>query len=70
VIELAIDGAALRLERHDNGCGFGRRTPSEGHGLASLRNRAEAVGGSLAVVSAPGAGTSSYARPGDCYKNW
>jgi signal transduction histidine kinase len=48
----------LRLELHDNGRGFDPRVPSEGHGLASLRNRAAAIGGSLAVVSAPGAGTA------------
>ena len=58
VITLEIDGAALRLELHDNGRGFDPRAPSEGHGLASLRNRAAAIGGSLTVVSAPGAGTA------------
>ena len=58
VITLDIDGAVLRLELHDNGRGFDPLAPSEGHGLASLRNRAAAIGGSLAVVSARGAGTA------------
>jgi signal transduction histidine kinase/ligand-binding sensor domain-containing protein len=57
-ITLDIDGAVLRLELHDNGRGFDPLAPSEGHGLASLRNRAAAIGGSLAVVSARGAGTA------------
>lgn len=58
VITLEIGGAVLRLEVHDNGRGFDPRAPSEGYGLASLRNRAAALGGSLVVVSSPGAGTS------------
>ena len=48
----------LRLEIRDNGRGFDPLSPTEGHGLASLRNRAAALGGSLAIVSAPGAGTT------------
>jgi signal transduction histidine kinase len=58
VIRLEIEGGTLRLELHDNGRGFDPRAPSEGYGLASLRNRAAAIGGSLSVVSAPGAGTA------------
>ena len=58
VIRLEIEGGILRLELHDNGRGFDPRAPSEGYGLASLRNRAAAIGGSLSVVSAPGAGTA------------
>jgi signal transduction histidine kinase len=57
-IKLAIDGALLRLELRDDGRGFDPLVPSEGHGLSSLRNRAAALGGTLAVVSAPGAGTA------------
>ena len=58
VITLHIEGAVLRLDVHDNGRGFDPRAPSEGYGLPSLRNRAAALGGSLAVVSAPGAGAA------------
>jgi signal transduction histidine kinase len=52
----------LRLTVTDDGCGFDpgarARTPAAGFGLVSMRERAEALGGSLAVVSAPGAGTA------------
>ena len=57
-ITLEIENAVLRLELHDNGRGFDPRAPSDGHGLTSLRNRAAALGGSLVVVSAPGAGAA------------
>ena len=57
-VRLAIEGGVLRLELHDNGQGFDPLTPTDGHGLASLRNRAAALGGTLAVVSTPGAGTA------------
>jgi signal transduction histidine kinase/sugar lactone lactonase YvrE len=58
VVKLAVDGAVLRLELHDNGRGFDPQAPADGHGLASLRNRAQALGASVAIVSAPAAGTS------------
>ena len=58
VVKMAVDGAALRLELRDNGRGFDPHAPTDGHGLASLRNRARALGASLAIVSAPAAGTS------------
>jgi signal transduction histidine kinase/ligand-binding sensor domain-containing protein len=57
-VRLAIDGGMLRLEIRDNGRGFDPLSPSDGHGLASLRSRAIGLGGSLAIVSAPGAGTT------------
>ena len=57
-IALAIEGAVLRLDVHDDGAGFDPGAPSEGHGLASIRRRAAAIGGTLTVVSAPGTGTA------------
>ena len=57
-VRLAIEGGVLRLELHDNGQGFDPLTPTDGHGLTSLRSRAAALGGSLAIVSAPGAGAA------------
>jgi signal transduction histidine kinase len=57
-VKLAIEGGVLRLDLRDNGQGFDPLTPTDGHGLGSLRNRAAALGGSLAIVSAPGAGTA------------
>jgi len=55
---LVVEGDVLLLEVHDNGTGFDPLAPSEGHGLASSRHRAGSLGGSLTVVSAPGAGTA------------
>jgi signal transduction histidine kinase len=48
---------AATLEVHDDGRGFLPQAPTAGLGLASMRSRAEAVGGSLDIRSAP-AGTS------------
>ena len=45
------------LEVADDGAGFDTGLASGGLGLASMRDRAAAVGGSLRVTSAPGAGT-------------
>ena len=45
------------LEVTDDGTGFDTGLASGGLGLASMRDRAAAVGGSLRVTSAPGAGT-------------
>jgi signal transduction histidine kinase/ligand-binding sensor domain-containing protein len=56
-VRMAIDDGVLRLEIRDNGRGFDPDSPTDGHGLTSLRSRAAALGGSLAIVSAPGAGT-------------
>jgi signal transduction histidine kinase len=54
------DGDALRLEISDDGRG-GVDT-SRGTGLIGLRDRAEAAGGTLVVVSPPGRGTVVTAR--------
>lgn len=50
----------VELEVVDDGQGFDPDTVSDrgGMGLASMRERAEKLGGSLAVVSVPGEGTS------------
>ena len=59
-VQLSADDRAVRLEVIDDGCGF---VPANvaglgGMGLVSMRERAEVLGGALAVVSAPGRGTS------------
>jgi signal transduction histidine kinase len=59
-IELGPLGAALLLRVHDDGAGgalVGRHAAG-GHGLAGMRERAELIGGTLVVHSAPGAGTT------------
>ena len=61
VIDLADDGA-LRFEIRDDGAGFDERAASAGMGLTSMRDRLAAVGGELAIVSAPGRGTRVIGR--------
>jgi signal transduction histidine kinase len=55
-------GADLRMSVADDGCGFDPvappRRPGGGFGLISMRERAEAAGGTLAVSSAAGRGTT------------
>ncbi len=52
------DAERLRLVVRDDGRGFDPATPARGHfGLLTMRERAEACGGALAIHSAPGAGT-------------
>ena len=56
-IELHADPANLRFAVRDDGCGFDPSIAS-GTGLQGVRDRLEAIGGSLDVQSAPGAGTT------------
>jgi signal transduction histidine kinase len=57
-IELQQDVDGIVLEVEDDGSGFDPEAATRGHGLANLRSRAEAIGGRLEIVSAPGRGTS------------
>jgi len=59
---LALDGADLVVEVHDDGPGFDPAIASSGTGLDGLRARVAAVGGRLHVHSAPGVGTTVSAR--------
>jgi signal transduction histidine kinase len=61
--------AALRIERgmiiftlKDDGRGFKTANGSIGHGLESMRSRAEKLGGRLEVISKPGQGTAITLR--------
>jgi signal transduction histidine kinase/ligand-binding sensor domain-containing protein len=56
-VRLARDDSALVLTVGDDGRGFDPAAPADGHGLASMRRRAGALGGRLEIVSAPGRGT-------------
>ncbi len=69
-VTLDFDGGGFRCTVADDGVGFHpAEVPSEpsaegGFGLASMRQRAEAVGGRLEVSSAPGEGTAvTFAVP-------
>jgi len=55
-VAVAADGGALRVEVRDDG--RGGADPAEGSGLLGLRDRAEAIGGTMSLTSPPGAGTS------------
>ncbi|HEX6865076.1 MAG TPA: GAF domain-containing sensor histidine kinase [Thermoanaerobaculia bacterium] len=61
-IAAAVEDPAARLQVRDDGEGFDpaarvRRTGNGGLGLLSMRERIEALGGSLRVETAPGKGT-------------
>jgi signal transduction histidine kinase/PAS domain-containing protein len=65
-VDLRRDGAALLLEVRDDGTGMDQdrpaSAPAEGRiGLATCRERLEAVGGSLTIDGAPGGGTRARA---------
>jgi signal transduction histidine kinase len=56
-VHLTAQRRSVLLEVADRGRGFTADAPSPGLGLASMRERAAAIGGRLAVQSEPGAGT-------------
>jgi len=56
VVVVARDGDRVSIEIRDDG--VGGVDPSRGTGVRGLADRIEALGGSLAVSSAPGAGTT------------
>ncbi len=60
---------SLRRNEHDiefgiadDGPGFDARKPSEGYGLASMRDRIASIAGELTITSAPGEGTQIHGR--------
>jgi len=57
-VHLRISGNKLTLRVRDNGKGFRENGESNGHGLASMRDRAIELGGSLEITSANGDGTT------------
>ncbi|HWN28205.1 MAG TPA: GAF domain-containing sensor histidine kinase [Actinomycetospora sp.] len=58
-VRLATGDTGVRLELVDDGVGFDpSRRAGAGHGLASVRERAELVGGSVRITSRPGTGTT------------
>ena len=54
-VDMALAGDVLKFEVTDDG--RGGADPSGGSGILGLRDRAEAVGGTLFVISPPGKGT-------------
>ena len=55
-MHVARDGERVSIEIRDDG--VGGVDPSRGTGVRGLADRIEALGGSLSVSSAPGAGTT------------
>jgi ligand-binding sensor domain-containing protein len=56
-IEIIVDGSLIRLRVADNGVGFPPAPTEDGHGLRSMRRRADDIGGRLTIESTPGQGT-------------
>jgi signal transduction histidine kinase len=56
-IEIRIEGGRLQLSIRDDGRGFDPAVPAPGHGLSSLRRRAQQLSGTIRIESAPNSGT-------------
>ncbi|MEP6477060.1 MAG: sensor histidine kinase, partial [Actinomycetota bacterium] len=61
-LALACDDGDLTFRVHDDGAGFDTRATGYGTGLQGMADRLDAVGGTLEVDSAPGAGTTVTGR--------
>lgn len=57
-VRLAVEDEGLVLTVRDDGVGFDPATIRAGTGLRSMRERAEQLGGTLAIESTPGQGTT------------
>jgi signal transduction histidine kinase len=56
-LDLSVDAGRLILVVADDGCGFDPAADDRGQGMASMRSRARAAGGTLEIDSAPQRGT-------------
>ncbi len=61
-VHLTSDGQAVLLVVQDNGVGFEVERTNPGMGLSGIRERTLAIGGTLAVHSVPGQGTTVEVR--------
>jgi signal transduction histidine kinase len=65
-IELSYNRDSVRLRVTDDGCGFDPDPMAPPHGdhwgLTIMRERAEHIGGTLTITSAPGRGTTVEAE--------
>jgi signal transduction histidine kinase len=61
-VDLNVAYGVLEFEVRDDGCGFEPRGQPPGNGFLNLRDRVEAVGGTLDIDSQPGHGTTVHGR--------
>jgi signal transduction histidine kinase len=61
-VSILRDGASAVVEIDDDGRGFDTESASRGMGMANLAERADAIGGTLEVVSHPSTGTTIRVR--------
>ena len=62
VVHLEDSGGLLEFEVRDDGKGFDPETTAQGSGTVNMRDRLEAMDGSLDIISAPGKGTRIIGR--------
>lgn len=61
VVEIHEDDATIRLSVRDDGIGFDPGAQTSGFGLLGMCERVQLLGGTIAIESAPGAGTTVQA---------
>jgi signal transduction histidine kinase len=61
-VRLWQNGSKLHFAVSDSGPGFDPETTPHGEGMTSMRDRIEAVGGSVTIASQPGSGTTVQGR--------
>ena len=61
-LEIRLGERRLELTLGDNGKGFDASAESDGHGLASIKERARGLGGDLEIISRTGKGTTVVLR--------
>lgn len=61
-IQFKKDGGFLVMEITDNGIGFDAKSPNDGNGMFTMRERASALSGTLTITSKSGEGTTVQLR--------
>ena len=70
-VSLAVSHDSLALSIRDNGRGFDPQSAGDGNGLASMRQRAARLGGTLEVISQKGQGTAvNFRAPRRRRRRW